>query len=105
MSSAGRVWGEDVTEKLVWHIVKAFATCIGVSKLAPISDEVALASAAPPAANWNRFSFSLATFRCRLRSFTWAAPSGFHRPSTTVSESSPKPECHLQKSSRRCGQR
>jgi len=35
VSSAGRVWGERVTEKLVWHVVKEFAAKIGVSKLAP----------------------------------------------------------------------
>ena len=35
MSSAGRPWGEEVTEKLVWHVVKEFATKTGVSKLAP----------------------------------------------------------------------
>ena len=32
---AGRVWGEAVTEKLGWHVVKEFAAEIGVSKLAP----------------------------------------------------------------------
>ena len=36
VSSAGRVWGEGVTEKLVWHVVKEFAAKIGVSKLAPL---------------------------------------------------------------------
>lgn len=35
VSSADRVWGEKVTEKLVWHVVKEFAAKIGVSKLAP----------------------------------------------------------------------
>jgi integrase len=35
VSSAGRPWGDGVTEKLVWHVVKEFATKIGVSKLAP----------------------------------------------------------------------
>jgi hypothetical protein len=35
VSSADRVWGESVTEKLVWHVVKEFAAKIGVSKLAP----------------------------------------------------------------------
>jgi site-specific recombinase XerD len=35
VSSAGRVWGDGVTEKLVWHVVKEFAAKIGVSKLAP----------------------------------------------------------------------
>ena len=35
VSSAGRVWGEAVTEKPVWHVVKAFAANIAISKLAP----------------------------------------------------------------------
>ena len=35
VSSAGRVWGERVTEKLVWHVVKEFSSKIGVSKVAP----------------------------------------------------------------------
>jgi site-specific recombinase XerD len=35
VSSAGRAWGEAVTEKLVWHVVKEFAAKIGVTKLAP----------------------------------------------------------------------
>ena len=34
-SSAGKVWGERVTEKLVWHVVKEFASRIGVNKLTP----------------------------------------------------------------------
>ena len=35
VSSAGRAWGESVTERSVWHIVKEFAAKTGVSKLAP----------------------------------------------------------------------
>ncbi|MBV9398861.1 MAG: site-specific integrase [Bryobacterales bacterium] len=35
VSSVGKVWGESVTEKLVWHVVKEFAAKIGVTKLAP----------------------------------------------------------------------
>jgi site-specific recombinase XerD len=35
VSSAGKVWGEAITEKLVWHVVKEFAAKIGVDKLAP----------------------------------------------------------------------
>ena len=35
VSSAGRPWGDAVTEKLVWHVVKEFAAKIGVAKLAP----------------------------------------------------------------------
>ena len=32
---AGTVWGEGITEKVVWHVVKEYAAKIGVSKLAP----------------------------------------------------------------------
>jgi site-specific recombinase XerD len=35
VSSAGRAWGEGVTEKAVWHVVKEFAAKVGVTKLAP----------------------------------------------------------------------
>jgi site-specific recombinase XerD len=35
VSSADKVWGEGVTEKLVWHVVKEFAAKIGITKLAP----------------------------------------------------------------------
>jgi site-specific recombinase XerD len=35
VSSAGKPWGEGVTEKLVWHVVKEFAKRIGNDKLAP----------------------------------------------------------------------
>jgi site-specific recombinase XerD len=35
VSSASRVWGEAVTEKLVWHVVREFAAKVGVIKLAP----------------------------------------------------------------------
>jgi hypothetical protein len=32
---AGTVWGDGITEKVVWHVVKEYATKLGVSKLAP----------------------------------------------------------------------
>jgi len=31
----GIVWGTEVTEKVVWHIVKEYAARLGISKLAP----------------------------------------------------------------------
>jgi len=34
VSSAGKVWGEKVTEKLGWHVVKEFAAKIGVETCA-----------------------------------------------------------------------
>jgi len=31
----GTVWGTEITEKVVWHVVKEYAERLGVSKLAP----------------------------------------------------------------------
>ncbi len=35
VSSAGKPWGDGVTEKLAWHVVKEFAEKTGVNNLAP----------------------------------------------------------------------
>ena len=35
VNKAGRAWGEGLTEKAVWHIVKDAANRVGVAKLAP----------------------------------------------------------------------
>ena len=32
---AGTIWGEEMTEKVVWHVVKQYAGKLGISKLAP----------------------------------------------------------------------
>ena len=32
---AGKCWGEGVTERVVWHVVKQYATQLGLSALAP----------------------------------------------------------------------
>ena len=35
VSKTGRVWGQGMTDKVIWHIVKEFATKIGIVNLAP----------------------------------------------------------------------
>ncbi|HTD45454.1 MAG TPA: site-specific integrase [Bryobacteraceae bacterium] len=35
VNRAGRVWGESVTEKVVWHVVREFAAKAAIEKLAP----------------------------------------------------------------------
>jgi integrase len=35
VNKVGKAWGDGMTVKAVWHIVKEFAKCIGVPKLAP----------------------------------------------------------------------
>jgi site-specific recombinase XerD len=81
VSSAGKPWGERVTEKLVWHVVKEFAAKIGVAKLAPHDlRRTAPGCVALVEANWSRFSFSWATSRSRLHSGTSVVRSGLHQP-------------------------
>jgi len=35
VNKAGRVWGESMTEKVVWHVVREFAAKAAIEKLAP----------------------------------------------------------------------
>jgi site-specific recombinase XerD len=35
VNRAGRVWGESMTEKVVWHVVREFAAKAAIDKLAP----------------------------------------------------------------------
>ncbi len=35
VSKAGRVWGQGMTDKVIWHIVKEFAKKVGIDKLSP----------------------------------------------------------------------
>jgi site-specific recombinase XerD len=35
VSSAGKLWGDGVTQKLVWHVFKEFAARTGNERLAP----------------------------------------------------------------------
>ena len=35
VSKVGRAWGEGMTEKVVWHVVKEFAAKLGIANLAP----------------------------------------------------------------------
>lgn len=35
VARSGRVWGLGITEKAVWHIVKKYASTLGIPKLAP----------------------------------------------------------------------
>jgi integrase len=35
VNKAGRTWGEAMTEKVVWHVVREFARKAGIQRLAP----------------------------------------------------------------------
>ena len=73
VSSAGRPWGEGVTEKLVWHVVKEFAAKDWRKQIR--TARPALVCAALLAASWSKFSSSWGTSQCKRRSATSVAPS------------------------------
>jgi len=56
VNKAGETWGDGMTEKSVWHIVKESAKAIGLDNTGS-SRSPALASATLPAENWNRSNF------------------------------------------------
>jgi integrase len=77
ISRRGTVWGQGITEKVIWHVVKECAAKAGIPKLSPHDcRRYAPGCAIPLPASWSRFSFCWGTFRWRPRSDTWAASSG-----------------------------
>jgi integrase len=70
----GVVWGEGISENLVWHVVNKYCSCMGLEHVAPHElAGPALSCATLAAANWNRFSCCSAMSRCRPRSAIWVA--------------------------------
>ena len=81
VNKVGKIWGEGITEKAVWHIVKQSARTIGVAKLAP-HDLVGpvLGSATLREVSWSRSNFSWGTYQFKRPTVTLAASSGFDQP-------------------------
>jgi len=89
VNKVGRTWGDGMTVKAVWHIVKESAKRIGVAKLAPtICDVPVLGSAMLRAASWSRSNSSWGTFRFKRPSAILGANSGFDQPSMIALASS-----------------
>jgi len=83
----GKAWGERLTEKAVWHVVREYAAKAGIDKLAPTASAgLALGSVTRPEANWSKFSFCSLTLPFRQPTDISTANSGFKVPSTTKSE-------------------
>ena len=90
------MWGEEMTEKVVWHVVKEFAakleyrslhhmTCAGPVPVCATQLEVSS----------NRFSSCWVTFRCKQLRNIWASSSACMEPSMTGSASSPDRSCPI----------
>ncbi len=80
VNKVGRTWGEGITEKAVWHIVKESAKIVGIAKLAHrmICAGPVLGSAMLLEASWSRSSSFWGTYRCKPPSAILAANSEFN---------------------------
>ena len=89
----GKAWGDGLTEKAVWHVVREHARKAGIERLAPHDLRRTCARLChSAAANWSRFSFFSGTFLFKPPSGIWAASSAFAAPSMIASASNRKAE-------------
>ena len=58
VSKTGNVWGEGVSEKVIWCVVKEFASNAQLGSLAPLVLRRTCAGLCLLEANWSRFSSS-----------------------------------------------
>ena len=79
--SAGKAWGEGMTERVIWHVVKDYAKQASIEKLAPHDlRRTCAAFVTRLAANWNKSNSYSDTYRSRRRRSTLAVSSGFAVP-------------------------
>jgi site-specific recombinase XerD len=83
----GKTWGEGMTEKAVWHIVKESATALGIAKLAPHDLRRTCARLCHASGGeLEQIQFLLGHVSVQTTEATLAANGGFSVPSTTKSE-------------------
>jgi hypothetical protein len=70
VSRTGRVLGDGISEKAIWHVVRSSASQVGVPALAPHDLRRTCARLGMRAVSWIRSSFCLGMSRFRLRSST-----------------------------------
>jgi hypothetical protein len=80
----GKIWGEGITPKAIWHVVKAAALRAGIQNLAPHYLRSTCARLCHVAGGeLEQIQFLLGDVRFRLRSVIWAANRNYATPSTT----------------------
>jgi hypothetical protein len=84
----GKSWGDGLTEKAVWHVVRERAHKAGIERT--IFAERAPGCAIPLVENWSRYSFFPGTSPSKRPSGTLAASNGFEMPLTTASALNPR---------------
>ena len=95
INKSGSVWGDGMTPKVLWEVVKKAATRAGIEKLAPHDlRRHALAYAISPAENSTKFSFCWGTFRFKRPNDTSGVSRGSVTPLTTSSELSLSAVCN-----------
>jgi integrase len=71
ISKSGVVWGNGITQNVVWYVLKASAGRAEIKALAPHDLRRTCAGCATPlVGSWNKFSFFSATHLSRLPSAT-----------------------------------
>jgi integrase len=74
VSHLGKIWGDRITPKAIWHVVKAAAKRAGIQNLAPMTCAApAHGYATWPEASLSRSSFCLDTHRLKRLSATLVA--------------------------------
>jgi hypothetical protein len=81
----GKTWGERLTEKSVWHVVREYAAKAAIDKLAPHDLRTCARLCHAAGGELEQFSFCSVTFRFRQPNDISVANSGFKVPSTTKS--------------------
>jgi integrase len=75
INNIGKMWGEGMTEKTVWHIVKESARTVGVAKLAPHLRRTCALLCHASGVSWSKSDFSWDTYRFKRLNATSAASS------------------------------
>jgi len=84
INKAGRVWGDGMSPKVLWDVVRAAAARAGIDKLAPHDLRRTCARLCHLAGgDWTRSSFSWGTYRFKRPSATSDARRSFGLPRTT----------------------
>jgi site-specific recombinase XerD len=92
-NKTGKAWGDGLTEKAVWHVVREHARKAGIERLAPHDLRRTCARLCHSAGGeLEQIQFLLGTSPFKRPSGTWAASSAFAPPSMIASASNPRAE-------------
>lgn len=86
---AGKHWGNGVSERVVWHVVKQYARILGITQLVPHDSRRSCAKLCHASGGeLEQIQFLLGHVSVQTTERYWAANNGFVEPSTTALASS-----------------